>query len=121
MFLDLSWHKLPRHEATYRKSLPPKRGRRDSNPQPPDRQNELQDFRTSLFFRHFLTFLPTLQRHSTLRSLRSLYEFVLPCGLKKVHSCEFTNQRYLRRSFKIQVSRRRKIQRMPARGEARKT
>src|SRR5262249_12147378 len=67
------------------------RGRRDSNPQPPDRQNGTRANCNPFCFEDLRQQVHVSQGVSSQTGLSSLPCFALPCGLIKVHSCEFTN------------------------------
>jgi excisionase family DNA binding protein len=67
------------------------RGRRDSNPQPPDRQNDPPTFRKSLQIQGLWPLLLGEEALPARNTFTGLTDFHLPCGSKKVHSCEFTN------------------------------
>src|SRR5262249_19915506 len=74
-----------------RKSFCIKRGRRDSNPQPPDRQNGTRGTGNPFHFEDLRQQVQVSQGVISKTSLSSLPYFALPYGLIKAHSCEFTN------------------------------
>ena len=78
--------------STRRKLFRIKRGRRDSNPQPPDRQDEPRTFRNPLPDSMFRDYLTEGNALVACNPFGTFPDFRLPSGSKEVHSCEFTKR-----------------------------